>query len=167
MTLPESWVVFGGRIDVRQAERRDLPAVAGLLDEASAWLESRGQDGWPRPFPLATLDATLALGPTYLAWDGPTPAGTFALHHTDVRFWGDRPTEPPGYSRYLHKLAVRRGYAGLGLELVALAERLARDGGAARLRLDCRADSPGIRSYYEAAGFAYVGEVSGPGFETV
>lgn len=167
MALSDSRVVFGGRIDVRQADRGDLPTVTGLLDEASAWLTARGQVGWPRPFPLPTLEATLTLGPTYLAWDGPTQAGTFALHHTDVRFWGDRPGEPPGYSCYLHKLAVRRGYAGLGRELVTLAELLAREGGAARLRLDCRADSPGIRSYYEAAGFSHRGEISGPGFDTV
>jgi ribosomal protein S18 acetylase RimI-like enzyme len=167
MALAETWVVFEGRIRVRRAAKGELPVVAHLLEEVSAWLESRGQLGWLRPFPVATLEATLALGPTFLAWDGEAAAGTFALHQTDVRFWGERPAESPGHARYLHKLAVRRGYAGLGRELVALAERLAREGGADRLRLDCRADSPGIRSYYESAGFEYRGEIGGPGFDTV
>lgn len=167
MGLAEKWVVFDGRIRVRQADPGELSIVAGLLGEASAWLESRGRAGWPRPFPVATLGATLAFGPTYLAWDGGTAAGTFALHRTDLRFWGERPAEPAGFARYLHKLAVRRGYPGLGRELVALAERLAREGGAVRLRLDCRADNLGIRFYYDAAGFEYRGEISGPGFDTV
>ena len=167
MGLPEMRVVFDGRIGVRQADPSELHVVAALLDEASAWLAARGQLGWPRPFPVATLEATLTLGPTYLAWDAPTAAGTFALHRTDLRFWGERPSEPAGYARYLHKLAVRRGFTGLGRELVALAEQLAREGGSARLRLDCRADSAGIRSYYEAAGFEYRGVIGGPGFDTV
>ena len=167
MGLAETWVVLDGRIRVRQADPGELSIAAGLLGEASAWLESRGQAGWPRPFPVATLGATLAFGPTYLAWDGGTAAGTFALHRTDLRFWGERPAEPAGFARYLHKLAVRRGYPGLGRDLVALAERLAREGGAVRLRLDCRADSPGIRSYYDAAGFEYRGEIGGPELDTV
>ena len=167
MGLAETWVLRNGRIRVRQADPGELSVVADLLEGASAWLESRGQLGWPRPFPVATLEAALALGPTYLAWDGLSAAGTFALHRTDARFWGERPTEPVGFARYLHKLAVRRGFPGLGRELVTLAEWLAREGGAARLRLDCRADSPGIRSYYEAAGFEYRGDITGPGFDAV
>jgi GNAT superfamily N-acetyltransferase len=167
MGLPETRVVFGGRIGVRQADPGELNVAAALLDEASAWLASLGQVGWPRPYPVATLEASLTLGPTYLAWDGPTAVGTFALHGTDLRFWGGRPSEPAGFARYLHKLAIRRGFSGLGRELVGLAEQLARESGAARLRLDCRADSAGIRSYYEAAGFGYRGEIGGPAFDAV
>jgi GNAT superfamily N-acetyltransferase len=167
MGLPETRVVFDGRIGVRQAHPGELSVVAVLLDEASAWLAARGQLGWPRPFPVATLEATLTVGPTYLAWDGPTAAGTFALYRTDVRFWGEPPSEPAGFARYLHKLAVRRGFSGLGRELVALAEQLAREGGAACLRLDCRADSAGIRSYYETVGFEHRGDIGGPGFDAV
>jgi GNAT superfamily N-acetyltransferase len=209
MVLPEEWLVAGGRIRVVAARADEMPVVAAILDEASAWLAGRGLTGWPRPLPVAVLEAALALGPTYLAWDaptaagptaegetaagetaagpiaagptaagpiaagqtaagttaaGPTAAGTFSLHRTDVRFWGERPNEPPGRARYLHKLAVRRSHPGLGRELLALAERLACEGGAACLRLDCVAANPGIRAYYEAVGFQYRGEVSGPAF---
>jgi protein-tyrosine phosphatase len=165
MVLPQEWLLADGRIRVAAARADELPVAAGILDEASAWLESRGLDCWPMPFSMAVLEAALALGPTYLAWDGPTAAGTFSLHRIDVRFWDERPGEPPGHARYLHKLAIRRSHPGLGQELLALAERLARDGGAVCLRLDCVAGNPAIRAYYEEAGFEYRGEVSGPAFD--
>jgi protein-tyrosine phosphatase len=58
----------------------------------------------------------------------------------------------------MHKLAIRRDHAGLGRELLALAESLAREGGAMCLRLDCVAANPALRAYYEKAGFEYRGE---------
>jgi len=165
MVGPEEWHLVGGRVRVVPAAMGEMPIVAGILDEASAWLQSRGLPGWARPFPVETLEAALSIGTTYLAWDASTPAGTFSLHRIDVRFWGERPGEPRGYATYLHKLAISRTQRGLGREFVALAERIARESGAERLRLDCRSDSPGIRGYYEAAGFRYRGEVSGPAFD--
>jgi GNAT superfamily N-acetyltransferase len=165
MVLPQEWLLADGRIRVAAARADELPVAAGILDEASAWLASRGLDCWPRPLSVAVLEAGLALGPTYLAWDGPTAVGTFSLHRTDVRFWGERPDEPPGHARYLHKLAILRSHPGLGRELLGLAEILARDGGAVSLRLDCVAGNPAIRAYYEGAGFEYRGEVSGPAFD--
>ena len=179
MTSRSGWLLAGGRIRVVAARTDEMPIAAAILDEASAWLASRGLTGWPRPFSVAALEAALALGPTYLAWEGPTAAGptaagetaasetaagTFSLHRTDVKFWGERPNEPPGHVRYLHKLAIRRCHSGLGRELLGLAERLAGEGGAACLRLDCVAANPVIRSYYEAAGYEYRGVVSGPAF---
>ncbi len=165
MDRPREWRLANGRVRVVPAATGEMPVVAGILDEASSWLESRGLTGWPKPFPIETLEAALAIGTTYLAWDGTTPAGTFSLHRVDIRFWGECPDEPDGYARYLHKLAIDRTQTGLGRELVALAEALARDSGASCVRLDCRAENPRIRSYYESAGFRYRGEVSGPAFD--
>ena len=162
MLLPQGWLVAEGRIRVAPARPDELRMAVGILDEASAWLVGRGLIGWPRPFPVATFEAMQVLGPTYLAWDGPMAVATFSLHRTDVKFWGERPGESPGHARYLHKLAIRRSHAGLGRELLGLAESLAREGGAVCLRLDCVAGNPAICGYYEAAGFEYRGEVSGP-----
>ncbi len=159
MALAKVWHLAEGRIGVVAGGPDEMPAAAGLLDEASAWLEGRGLTGWPRPFPASNLAADLARGNTYLATDGTTPAGTFSLYRTDVLFWGERPDEPPGHALYLHKLAVGRRYAGLGREVATLAERLAREGGAACLRLDCAAANSRIRRYYEATGFEFRGEI--------
>ena len=101
----------------------------------------------------------MLVGTCYIAWDGAAPVGTFTLQWTDPAFWGERPDEGPDRARYLHRLAVRRSYKGLGRALVDLAEELTRRSGATCLRLDCLATDPGIRAYYEAAGFEYRGDV--------
>jgi GNAT superfamily N-acetyltransferase len=154
-----AWWIDGGRVVVTVATREELAVVADILDEASAWSEGRGVALWPRPFPIEVLEASLAQGEAYLARDGSSAVGTFALHRIDSTFWGDRAGEPDGHARYLHKLAVRRGHPGLGRALVGLAEAIAREDGASYLRLDCDATRPRLSRYYEELGFEYRGEI--------
>ncbi len=155
---PRVWLIADGA-RVMAARPEDMPIVAAILDEASVWLESRGLECWPRPFPAATLEGDLARGASYVAWDGDVAAGTFSLYRTDPAFWGERPEDLPGYALYLHKLATRRGRPGLGRAMVELAESMARDEGAACIRLDCVAANAAIRDYYERAGYECRGVV--------
>ena len=155
----EAWMLEGGRIRVLTAGAGEVDLVAGILDEAALWLESRGLGQWPRPFPVEWIRSGLAVGTCYLAWDGLMPVGTFSLQPTDPAFWGERPNEPPNYAMYLHRLAVRRSHRGLGRSLLDYAQVLTRMSGAVCLRLDCMAANPRIRTYYEAAGFEHRGDV--------
>ena len=84
-------------------------------------------------------------------------AAAFVLQREDRRFWGERPDD----ALYLHKLAVRRSFAGRGLGVQVVEWALARTRAEARtyLRLDCMRDNPEIRAYYEALGFEERGEV--------
>ena len=157
-----AWLIDGGRVRVAAAGPRELAIVAGILDEASAWLEARGYPQWPRPFPVEFLEADPANRIVYLALDGSTPAGTFTLQRTDRAFWGDLPAERPGHALYLHRLAVRRANRGLGRALVDLAAVIALSSGASCLRLDCMADNPRIRRYYEELGFEHRGDTDVP-----
>jgi GNAT superfamily N-acetyltransferase len=157
---PPELVILGDRqFTVTAAGEDDLGLVADILEEASRWLESRGIPAWPQPFPVDWIRGGMRVGTCYLAWDGTTPVATFTLQWTDPAFWGERPDEGPNHARHLHRLAVRRSYRGLGRALLDLAEDLTRRSGAKYLRLDCLATDPGIRAYYEAAGFEYRGDV--------
>jgi len=155
----EGWMLDGGRIRVSTVGAGQVDLVAGILDEAALWLESRGFGQWPRPFPADRIRAGMTVGTCYLAWDGPAPVGTFSLQPADPAFWGERPHEPPNYAMYLHRLAVRRSHRGLGRSLLDFAQLLTRRSGAVCLRLDCMAANPRIRSYYETAGFEHRGDV--------
>ena len=155
----EAWTLEGGRIRVTTVGTGEVELVTAILDEAALWLDSRGLPGWPRPFPVDWIQAGISVGTCYLAWDGPMPVGTFTLQRTDPTFWGIRADEPPNYAQYLHRLAIRRSHEGLGRALLDLAQRLARRSGAVCLRLDCVAANPGIRRYYEAAGFEHRGDI--------
>ncbi len=157
--MARTWHVDGG-IEVSIVRDGEGPLVAALIDEASVWLESRGLQQWPRPFPEEWLDEQLARGSAYLARDGGVPVATFTLWREDEIFWGDEGRSGRAY--YLHRLAVRRTHRGLGRTLVGLAEQLTAEAGREFLRLDCVAANPGIRRYYEALGFEHRGDVDVP-----
>lgn len=150
----------GRKITVTRAAAGDVDLMAGILDEAALWLESRGFPGWPRPFPVSWIRAGMLVGTCYIAWDGPMPVGTFTLQRTDPTFWGERADERPGHALYLHRLAVRRSHKGLGRALLDLAEDMTRRSGTVCLRLDCVAADSGICAYYAAAGFEHRGDIN-------
>jgi GNAT superfamily N-acetyltransferase len=144
-------------VNVRLATLEDLPVVAKMLDEATVFVRTKGRDQWPVPSPQAKLRASVADRSLYVVEVHGEPAATFTLLLDDPKFWGERPPD----AVYLHKLAVRRGFAGRGLGarivdwVVDEAARLGRS----FVRLDCQRDLPGIRRYYEELGFELRGEL--------
>jgi GNAT superfamily N-acetyltransferase len=72
----------------------------------------------------------------------------------DPLFW---PDASQGEAAYVHRLAVRRRYAGSGLstELLRWAVDRTRALGRLYLRLDCAASRPRLRAIYERFGFRY------------
>ena len=138
-----------------------MSAIRALvLVDASAWLRARGIEPGHPPRPLAELFAgTIAHGNMYIALVDGQPAAKMALTQED-RLWNDL----PGKALYVHGLMVRRAYAGrqIGPALLRWADTLAERLGRPLLRLDCNADNPALRAYYERAGFTPRGEVTLP-----
>lgn len=75
----------------------------------------------------------------------------------DLRLWGDGGHEG---SVYLHRLAVRRDYAGggLGTAIMDWALQGIDFPGKTRMRLDCIADNPGLNAFYLGLGYSFMGE---------
>lgn len=138
----------------------ELGAVFDLLEEISRWEEEIGlPHPWPRPFPRERMTEAASRGEVHAIEDERgTMLGTITLQWEDRPYWGERPPD----SGYVHRLAVRRPYAGRGIGRQALewAETETRRRGRRYLRLDCLVESPRLHEYYMAAGFAPVGEVS-------
>jgi ribosomal protein S18 acetylase RimI-like enzyme len=144
-------------VNVRRCQAQDVAVVARLLDEATVWVGERGYEQWPLPFPRDELEGAVERGEVYAAEvDGETVA-TVTLLWNDPLYWGDRPPD----AAYVHKLAVRRACAGrrIGSAIVEWADATAAAAGRAFLRLDCLADNPGIRGYYEQLGFEHRGDL--------
>jgi GNAT superfamily N-acetyltransferase len=146
-------------VDVRVATVDDLAAVLGILDEAAAWLWSRGIRQWPEYFESSWLLPRLEAGETWLAWTGNEAVGTFTLQWEDTA-WSDHHDDDAGY---VHRLAVRRSAAGLGRELLDDAAGKVRDAGRRFVRLDCMSANETLRAYYSGLGFDPRGEVVVPG----
>ncbi len=142
---------------VRLATVDDVPLVAEMLDEATAFVRTKGRDQWPVPYPQEKLRDSVADETLYVVELEGEPAATFTLLADDPKFWGDRPPD----ALYLHKLAVRRAFAGrgLGARIVEWIAGEARRRGRSFIRLDCQRDLPGIRRYYDELGFDLRGEL--------
>lgn len=143
----------GNDVEMRRAAPADVADVAGVLDEAAAWLQRRGVVQWPARFEPSWLGDALVRGETWLAFADGLAVGTFTLDWADP-LWADA----EGSAGYVHRMAVRRRAAGLGAVMLDRAADAVRRNGRRFLRLDCVAANARLRSYYEANGFAYRGD---------
>lgn len=145
---------------IEQATSTDLDAVVATLQEAAQWLQGDGRPLWsPADYSPERIGRDIEAGGYWVARSGPgSIAGVMRLDLEDPHYW---PEIAPGSSVYLHKLAVRRAWAGQGVSTALL--RFARERTQALqrpwLRLDCVADRQGLRSLYEGFGFVLHSEV--------
>ncbi len=148
--------------ELRVAASRDALVSASIIEEVAAWGASHGFPSWvPGSFTgldsvgMSQLRGDIAAGGLHLVWRGDRPVATFSLLERDPIFWpfaGDD-------ALYLHRFAVRRLAAGAGRHAVEWCLREASSRGRSFVRLDCLADNPGIRRYYERYGFTAVDEI--------
>jgi GNAT superfamily N-acetyltransferase len=140
---------------IRSALRGDTDTVIGILEEAVLWLENQGMPMWrteERDPGQIALDIEAGLF-QLVEYEG-QPAAIFKFQLEDALFW---PDIPQGQSAFVHRLAVRRRYAGKGISSAILlwAASKARAMGRPYLRLDCDAARPRLRAVYERFGFKY------------
>ena len=148
-----------GELAVARATLADVDAVVALDESAAAWVRSLGFDPGEPPIPLRDIVARrVARGEAYIARLGATLVGTLAVQWEDRALWGEADI---GDALYVHGLMVSRAHIGMGIgrALLEWAGRAAAHAGKTLVRLDCRADNPALRAYYEHAGFTYRGDV--------
>ena len=140
-------------ISIALAGPADLDALVEIDASASAWSDAIGRPGGSAPRPLRDIFAeTIMRGEAWIArWQGER-AGKITLQWEDTAVWGQTPWD----AVYVHGLSTHRDFAGkgVGLALLRWAERAAEAAGRSYVRLDCNADNPELRAYYERAGFA-------------
>jgi GNAT superfamily N-acetyltransferase len=142
-------------LDVRRASDGEVELVSAVLNEAAAWLAARGAAIWvPEELSAATLAPDVHAGYFYVGFSAGEAAGVLRLTFEDELFW---PDAVPGEAAYVHRLAVRRAWAGAGTsdELLSFAAAEAKRNGCRYLRLDCIAARPKLRAIYERHGFCY------------
>src|SRR5437879_5851147 len=107
-------------VDIRSATPRDVDVVIDILAEVSGWLMAKGISQWPARFPRDIVAETVDRGELYVAALGQELVATVTLQWSDPAFWGERDD-----AGFVHRLAVRRAYAGAGHLLIDWAEQQA------------------------------------------
>jgi len=97
-----------------------------------------------------------AAGELVMGFERDCAAATMLLQSSDAVYW---PEAAPNTALYLHKIAVRREFAGRGwlTRLIDFAAGEARDRGIGRLRLDTLCRTP-VEQLYARHGFAVLDE---------
>jgi GNAT superfamily N-acetyltransferase len=142
-------------LSVRQAVPDDVDLVREILREAAGWLRASGRELWREDeLTSSRVAAHVRSGSVFVATCDGDPAATVRLQLSDDLFWPDVPAEE---AVYIHRLAVRRRYAGGRLSTALLrwsvdrAERLGRR----FVRLDCEHSRTKLRRVYERFGFRW------------
>ena len=138
---------------MRQATQDDAKIVSNILIEAARWLEQTGRPLWQIE-DLAEEKIFTQIKLFFVAEVDREAVGTFKFQMEDKLFWPDQLEED---AAYIHKLAVRRNFAGrkISQSMLSWAVDHTRTLGKSYLRLDCVAARPKLRAVYENFGFVY------------
>ncbi len=154
-------------VNLRPATLADAEMIIAMLNNAARWLDSKGVDQWPSPFPDEIVRASVERGDSYVALLEDQPVGSVAVYWDDPGFWGPRPPD----AGYIHRLVVDRRMTGQGMgsAILEAAAWLVGAKGRAFLRLDTGARNWRLRRWYEELGFVHRGDIevedrgTGPG----
>jgi GNAT superfamily N-acetyltransferase len=150
------------QISVEQARSTDEKMVSDVLLEAAAWLRQRGMPMWrDNEIVPEVMAADIADGLFFIGKCDGDAAGVIKFQLEDKKFWPDVPDEE---SAFVHRLAVRRHFAGGEVSNQLLLWAAERAGQLKRrfLRLDCEATRPKLRAIYERFGFRHHSDLSVP-----
>lgn len=148
---------------IERATRADLPEVLQVLNEAAAWLHSRGLDQWPDGFGPERIGPMVDRREVWIACDGGRPVGTMTISgEADPDFWTVAESRQPAV--YVSKLAITRDETGSGLGALLLrwATDYAARIGCEWIRLDAWRTNEGLHAYYQRQGWDHVRTVSLP-----
>ena len=142
-------------VTIRNALPADLPVVSDILSEAARWLQQQGMPMWRYDeLTLQRIAVDVSAELFFLAERNGEAVGTFKFQLDDPIFW---PDVPEGESAFIHRIAVRRQFAG-GTVSHVLMKWAAERAHALRcryLRLDCEATRPRLCAIYERFGFRH------------
>jgi GNAT superfamily N-acetyltransferase len=132
---------------------RETNIAIGIMREAAQWLADTGKPLW-KPEELTKNDLLMGIteDDIYIGREHDIPAAAMILRWHDPHFW---PQIGPNQSGFIHKLSVRRAFAGRGLaaEMITFAEAECKRRNIGWLRLDCAADRPRLLQLYKGLGF--------------
>lgn len=145
-------------IQIKRATDSEIPAIESILLDVVEWFDRINEPQWEKEHVTwKGLSEYFVIEDFLVAYIENEPVGCMALIDHDPEFWND---VEKGQSLFIHKLAVKRDYAGHGIAktLINYALEFGKEHGIPALRLDCHKNKTKLRSMYENLGFVFVGE---------
>ncbi|MVX67457.1 GNAT family N-acetyltransferase [Clostridium chromiireducens] len=143
---------------INQADENDILTIEGILLDAVIWMKkNKLQNQWNEDsIKWNYLSKYYQVSDFYINYQNGVPAACIAITDLDLKYWSEI---PQGKSLYIHKLAVKREFAGKGIskELIDFAKKLSLKNSINSLRLDCNLQRNELRMLYENEGFIYAG----------
>jgi len=146
-------------MSIEQLQETRTNEVEEILKDSVAWLEQKGLGNlWTmEKCEWSSLKISYQIEDFYVLYVGQEAAACMAFTRQDLTYWED---PGDGAALYLHKLAVKRKYAGQNISsrMIAFAKEKAAEESRRYLRLDCNAERTRLRKVYEDCGFELVKE---------
>lgn len=142
---------------MEKARLNQTEIVSSILQEVADWLIEKGDKLWERDeLNSERIKDQVERGMFWLAKIEDEFAGCLRYQLQDLEYWADVPHED---SAFVHRVAVRRKFAGKGLagEMIEWAKQKAKSDGKKFLRLDC-AKREKLCQLYEGFGFQFHSE---------
>jgi GNAT superfamily N-acetyltransferase len=132
----------------------DQPDVfLAILREVGQWLVDARQEMWALDSLTAdNLFDPYTRGNCYVMYADGAAAATFILQWKDPLYY---PDVPDGTAGFIHKVAIRRTFAGKGLfaPILDFCRQACLDRGIYQLQLETDATRPALMRFYERHGF--------------
>lgn len=134
--------------------RNDTPdEFLNILREVGQWLVDSGQELWAiDTLTEANLIDDYTRDNCYVMYSDGNPAATFILQWKDPLYYGDVPDNTAGF---IHKVAIRRTFAGQNLfaPMLDFCRQRCLERGVHEIQLETDATRPALMRFYERNGF--------------
>jgi GNAT superfamily N-acetyltransferase len=136
-----------------QPGRGTADEFINILREVGQWLVDSGQELWAiDTLTTENLVDEYTQGNCFVMYADETPAATLILQWKDPLYYGDVPDNTAGF---IHKVAIRRAFAGQGLfaPMLDFCKSECRKRGIHEIQLETDATRPALMQFYEHNGF--------------
>lgn len=132
----------------------DKEEAISVMREAAQWLIDIGKPMWDKE-DISPEKLNNHPDEFLVMWDDNDSVAALILSFEDKFFW---PDIPPNKSGFIHKLSVKRKYAGTGYAkmIIEYAKKICLNKGIIHLRLDCDSHRNGLIRFYNSCGFTLV-----------
>lgn len=148
-------------MEIRLAKKEEITDILSIIEERCNWLKENGIHQWANnyvgKYNANYFEKAMIMHKLFIVKQGGEIVGSFLLKEEDKTYWNNI---EPAY--YIHHLATKLGYKGVGAEILTYIEKLARENKKEYIRLDCKKSNIELNQYYQNQGFQYKGSGEEP-----